>query len=236
MVSLQDFIRSHGGPKVLSLLDGMAKALNPNSTSLEDLESNALEAPSGTPDNLLPADKLCPFLMDVYNPRLRVRCAVLDFVGNYFMLPHLHRVEQRRPCIIFEAHDMIDKHLEILKVFEGDVQDGWQDRLRVLDARLALGLWYALHYADGHGLRAYAQRFVIDFMQSYGVYFREQTREWFENPVKRLAGVGSDRSGPTHARFLVAQTQPELVASAIRVRSWYVLRWGSGQWNIPRAL
>ena len=81
-MSLQDFIRSHGGPKVLSLLDGMAKALNPNSISQEDLEQNALEAPSGTPDNLLPADKLGPFLSDAYNlSGLHVRCAALDVVG-----------------------------------------------------------------------------------------------------------------------------------------------------------
>jgi len=95
MVSLQDFIRSHGGPKVLSLLDGMAKALNPNSISQEDLEQNALEAPSGTPDNLLPADKLGPFLSDAYNLS---GCTCAAPLSTSSASSRLHLVEQR--CLL----------------------------------------------------------------------------------------------------------------------------------------
>jgi hypothetical protein len=31
----------------------------------------------------LPPDKLCPFLLDLYDPKLRVRCALLDMIGSY---------------------------------------------------------------------------------------------------------------------------------------------------------
>ena len=54
---------------------------------------------------------------------------------------------------------------------------------------------------------------MIDFMQSYASYFRGQTQEWFAKSVKSLAGVGSDRSDPQHATFLLDQTQPVLVAA-----------------------
>jgi hypothetical protein len=59
----------------------------------------------------------------------------------------------------------------------------------------------------------YSGGFVIDFMQSYASYFRGQTQEWFAKSVKSLAGVGSDRSDPQHATFLLDQTQPVLVAA-----------------------
>ena len=59
----------------------------------------------------------------------------------------------------------------------------------------------------------YSEGFVIDFMQSYASYFRGQTQEWFAKSVKSLAGVGSDRSDPQHATFLLDQTQPVLVAA-----------------------
>ena len=54
---------------------------------------------------------------------------------------------------------------------------------------------------------------MIDFMQSYASYFRGQTQEWFAQSVESLAGVGSDRSDPQHATFLLDQTQPVLVAA-----------------------
>jgi hypothetical protein len=59
----------------------------------------------------------------------------------------------------------------------------------------------------------YSGGFVIDFMQSYASYFRGQTQEWFAQSVESLAGVGSDRSDPQHATFLLDQTQPVLVAA-----------------------
>ena len=97
MVSLDDFIRAFKGPKVLPLPSEIARQLKPVHASKYELEQTALIATAGCPDNLLPADKLCPFLLDVYDSRLRVRCAVLDIVGSYYMLPHLHRVERHRP-------------------------------------------------------------------------------------------------------------------------------------------
>ena len=193
------------------MFDTMATEFNPAPVSFEMLRTQGatLDAPGTCPDNLVSAEQLPGFLCDLADAKLRVRCTIYEVVGNYHMQPHLHHVELRRRGIIFEAHDLVALHRATNELFTQDEPFVLED-VREYDEEFGLGLDALLRYATSLDLEDFATEAVGEIMGKYEWYYWQQTEEWFTNPAKRIAGLGSNVCGPRHAKYLYDLGQPEL--------------------------
>lgn len=205
-VTLQDLIAAYRGKLMLSNLDVLHSRLNPDNLQGEALNEADLDVPDDSPQNLLSVAKLIPLLQDMQSADVRMRCIVMEVIGNYHMRTHLHRVENCSPGVIFEAHALIQGHRDVNSLFMGPAvftaSSPQMDALERLSVGFALGITWSLKYADKHGLREEAVGVIGQTMRIYGEYFEAQTAEWSDNPVKILAGLGAT-DGHKHARELV---------------------------------
>eukprot|EP00966_Prymnesium_polylepis_P029796 692026-Prymnesium_polylepis.1 len=111
-------------------------------------------------------------------------------------MPHLHRIEMRYPGIAFQAHEMHGIHRAIASHF-GNEESPWDaDQISMLSLKFARGLDVAMRYAQQVDHEDYARDFIDKSMSQYSNYYHPQTEEWWDNPVFRLAGVGSATADP----------------------------------------
>ena len=220
-VGFDAMLDAYRGAYILPQLDLLARRLNPSTVSFAVLEEAdaSLDLPSGCPlsHDTVPS-KLPRFLLDLGDVKLRVDCAISEVIGARYFIGHLHFVELRRPGIFFEAHDEIEYHRSVARLF-GDNETPWSvDAVAKLSPPLARALDFVLRYARSHedtteGLEVYAHARVDAKMASYSDYYNEQTAEWFSNPALVVGRLGSIASGPEAARWLVGEGTAELVAA-----------------------
>jgi hypothetical protein len=212
-LSLEAFLDAYKGGWTLPVLDTVAADFNPTRVSFETLQAEGvtLDAPRTCPDNLVSAEQMPGFVCDLGDSKLRVRCAAYEVVGNYHMKPHLHHVELRRRGIIFEAHDLVELHRATNELFTQE-EPFVLEEVSEYDEEFGLGLDALLRYARSLDLEDFATEAVGEIMGKYEWYYWQQTEEWFTNPAKRMAGLGSNVCGPRHAKYLYDRGRPELRA------------------------
>ena len=224
-VTFDNLLDAYQGKWILDAFEVTARMLNPEGVSIEELrtEGATLKPPDDCPISAITSDTLPPLLVDLASQTVRVRLIMDEIISSTFVSPHLAAIEERRAGIFFEVHHFIGLHQDIANLF-GDADRPWDvGDIGPLNCEFALALEVGMRYAQDHELEMEARAFVDEAMTEYADYHRPQVQEFWENPAFRIGGLGSPETDAKdedhavfHARYLLEEGRPELLAAAAR--------------------